>query len=309
MKTKILFALFLFSSLLFSGCLFDNSSSSSVNYWSYSNGLIQVSSNRPYNGYKLISIESNTSSLLLENITYSSIDSVNVSALLAIPQQNGIPLQNTNGAVFMPGASVNKEGGWNNATGQALEKSGFTVIIIDARGVGDTPGPIEPLQNEVADFSSGNLSQSHLQIFDYLGAFDVLSHLSTVNSSRIIMSGESNGARFAIIACALAPRAVGVLAISTAGFGMSFNSNPQLSSFFYSIDPDNYVGLISPRPVIFMHSKVDPEIPYQDALTTYSYANSPKQFITINCSNHGFCENISGLVGLVSNQMIANYSH
>ena len=52
-----------------------------------------------------------------------------------------------------------------------------------------------------------------------LKATDVLAVQSEIDPKRLAIIGESNGGRFAVLACALAPSLKGVIGISTSGYG------------------------------------------------------------------------------------------
>ena len=68
-----------------------------------------------------------------------------------------------------------------------------------------------------------------------------------IDPKRIIYAGESNGGRFAIMACALDTAARGVLAISTCGYGTDAAIasagvvDKNLVRFYRSIDPETYL--------------------------------------------------------------------
>ena len=78
-------------------------------------------------------------------------------------------------------------------------------------------------------------------------------YLTSRYSVPVYASGESNGGRYAAVATAIDPGFAGYIGISTSGFGRAGN-NPSYTEaarkFLLSIDPDVYIGGISPRPVI-----------------------------------------------------------
>ena len=57
-----------------------------------------------------------------------------------------------------------------------------------------------------------------------------------------------------------------------------------------SIDPDNYVGKISPRQLIMIHTNNDSVVPLQNAEITLSEAKEPKELHVIDGCQHGYCD-------------------
>jgi hypothetical protein len=114
--------------------------------------------------------------------------------------------------------------------------------------------------------------------------------------------GESNGGRFAVMACALDPESPGVVAVSTCGYGIdeavSSGSLKDATAirFYRSIDPETYLGKIPPRKLVRIHSRNDPAISYDPALQTYSKAQSPKELHTLDRVFHGYCTPMDGMI-------------
>ena len=112
--------------------------------------------------------------------------------------------------------------------------------------------------------------------YDALAAAEILRIRPEIDPENIIYARESNGGRFAIIACALDPTAKGVLAISTCGYGTDAAIaseevvDKDLVRFYRSIDPETYLNKIAPRPLVMIHSRNDTIIPYQLAEQTYA---------------------------------------
>lgn len=266
------------------------------------NGILQVSSERGAVSATELVLK-DTPELTLSKVSYPSLDGHVIVGLLAIPKANGVPVRNAPAAVYQPGAQVTKEAG-NRAVAKALVKAGFIVLTLDARGVGETGGEIPGLDAEYAAFLNGSLSQEHLGVYDYLRAFDYLRSRPEVDSSRILFAGESNGGRVAIMAAAIEPRAKAILVVSTAGYHVNPPLDLSQAKFLRSLDADSYVGLIAPREIVFMHSPNDNGIPIDSARLTFQKASEPKQFIEVNCPEHGYCDGIEGLVGSTAQALV-----
>jgi len=132
-------------------------------------------------------------------------------------------------------------------------------------------------------------------VYDALAAAEMLRAQPEIDPQRIIYAGESNGGRFAIMACAQDPAARGVLAISTCGYGTDAAIasarlvDKNLVRFYRSIDPETYLRKVAPRPLVMIHSRNDTIIPYQLAEQTYALGIEPKRLHTVGCSVHGYC--------------------
>ncbi|MDQ1260992.1 MAG: Alpha/beta hydrolase family protein [Euryarchaeota archaeon] len=211
----------------------------------------------------------------------------NVAALLRIPygdeKNSSIP-----GIVLLPGATVSKE--QEQKLARHLADLGFASITLDQRNLGGVDA-----KADLQMFLKGKEPTEHRMVYDALAAGEVLRSRPEIDPTRIIYVGESNGGRFAIMACALDRRAKGVLAISTCGYG----TDAAVASagivdknnvrFYRSIDPETYLRRIAPRPLVMFHSRNDTIIPYQLAEQTYALGVQPKRLHTVGCSVHGYC--------------------
>ena len=132
-------------------------------------------------------------------------------------------------------------------------------------------------------------------VHDALVAAEILRRRPEIDPERIVYAGESNGGRFAIIACALDPATKGIMAISTCGYGTDAAIasagliDKDVIRFYRSIDPDTYLGRITPRPLVMIHSRNDTIIPYQLAEQTFARGMQPKALHAVSCSVHGYC--------------------
>ncbi len=231
----------------------------------------------------------------LSAVTFQSRDT-NMAALLRIPWQkpdadekNGsIP-----GIVLLPGATVTKER--EQKLAKHLADLGFASITPDQRNLGGVDA-----KGDLQMFLKGEEPTEYKMVYDALAAAEILRAQSEIDPKRIIYAGESNGGRFAIIACALDPAAKGVLAISTCGYGTDAAIASQgvtdrdLIRFYRSVDPETYLSKIAPRPLAMIHSRNDTIIPYRLAEQTYARGMQPKSLHTVGCSVHGYCAEMSG---------------
>lgn len=193
------------------------------------------------------------------------------------------------GIVLLPGATVTKER--EQGLAKRLADMGYATITLDQRNLGaiDVDADLEL-------FMKGSEPVEHMMVYDALAAAEILRSMPEIDPERVIYAGESNGGRFAIIACALDDRARCVLAISTCGYGtdvaiaQSRIEDEDTIRFYRSRDPDSYLPLIVPRPLAMIHSRNDTVIPYPLAVKTYALASQPKSLISVDCPVHGYCQ-------------------
>ena len=130
-------------------------------------------------------------------------------------------------------------------------------------------------------------------VYDALKASDVLAAQPEINTERLAILGESNGGRFAILACALNPSLKGVIGISTAGYGTeeidpSLVDDPEAYRFYRSIDPDTYLPILPPAKFVQIHSFNDTVISHDLALRTFALAKEPKAMYNVTEATHGY---------------------
>jgi dienelactone hydrolase len=211
-----------------------------------------------------------------------------IAGLMRVPTQGAdVP-----GIVLLPGAAVTKEG--EQGLAKYLCSLGYASITIDQRNLGALD-----IQTDLQMFVNGEEPIEHKMVHDALAAAAVLRRQPGIDPERIVFAGESNGARFAIIACALDPDACGVIAVSTCGYGVDSAitsgalNDPEVIRFYKSIDPDKYLSKIPPRKFVMIHSLNDTIIPYENAQWTYAKALAPKKLHTIDIVTHGYCNEMA----------------
>ncbi len=208
-----------------------------------------------------------------------------IQALLRIPAKSNSSL-GFPGIILLPGATVRKE----SEQGLAVElaKMGYATLAIDQRNLGSVS-----VEKDLELFRSGLEPFEYTMVYDALKAADVLAVQPEIDPKRLAILGESNGGRFAMIACALDPSLKGVIGISTAGYGTedidpSFVADNETYRFYRSIDPDTYLPTLSPVKFVLIHSFNDTVIPYEAALKTFALAKEPKVMYIVSDATHGY---------------------
>lgn len=210
-----------------------------------------------------------------------------IRALLRIPAESspvnssGVP-----GIVLLPGAGVSKEK--EQGLASELSKLGYATLTLDQRNFGAiNPG------GDFELFKAGLEPLEYKMVYDALKAADVLAAQPEIDPERLAILGESNGGRFAIIACALEPSLRGVVGISTAGYGTgeigpSLVKEPDAYRFYRSIDPATYLPKLPPARLVLLHSSNDTVIPHEMALGTFALAGNPKAMYNVSETSHGY---------------------
>jgi len=207
-----------------------------------------------------------------------------IQALLRIPansnSSSGFP-----GIVLLPGATVSKEAEQGLAV--ELSKMGYATLTIDQRNLGGIN-----FEKDLELFKTGLEPVEYSMVYDALKARDVLAAQPETDPKRLAILGESNGGRFAILACALDPSFKGVIGISTSGYGTeemdSDTTDSKTYRFYRSIDPETYLPNLPPAKFVQIHSFNDTVIPHDKAMKTFAVAKEPKAMYNVSDATHGY---------------------
>jgi fermentation-respiration switch protein FrsA (DUF1100 family) len=256
--------------------------------YSVNNGLLSYS-NRPPVRYGQ-EVWNETGERIIYRVWFPSHGNVTVYGLLGVPKRNG-PLP----AFFiLPGATVTKEGE-QGTLGDALNELGYITLILDQRGHNETlelgGGVLYRFEDDYQFWLQGLEPTHHMAVYDGLRAFDLLYQLpgTAIDRFRIYAAGESMGGNYAMIAAGIEPRIRGLLLISSSGYKFEPHFDPKAAEFLKSIVGDSYIGMLSPRPLLMLHSENDDVVPYKDAVDTFEKAGQPKTMLTIKATNHSYC--------------------
>ena len=225
-------------------------------------------------------VEENTAYTLSE-IDLHANDGAVISALFRVPTTE----DQLCGAVILPGATVSKEGEQHLAG--ELAELGYASIALDQRNL-----CVIDFEKDYQLFASGDVPVEYLMLSDALHAVDFLITQPGVDARKIIIIGESNGGRIAIIAASMHPEIRMVIGISTSGYNtkeeIPKNAPDNMRKFYYSIDPDTYLPLLPPKKLVLMHANNDPIIPLELAERTYQKADEPKALHVVSGNAHGY---------------------
>ncbi len=209
------------------------------------------------------------------------------------------------GIVFMPGALVPKE--YELGIGIAFAKKGFTIITIDQPTVGENKQQLKNGDEEVKDLKENKEPSQLLFVSDYLLAYEYLKQQNFIDENKIILAGESNGGRIAIIASEILTskqeKIKGLVLISTAGFGFLKGRDADATKYVKAIDSEYYAEYVRTNTKMFQ-SPDDKTITIDSARRTFERLPQEKEFIIIPCKNHGSCEEAYDLITSKTLQLI-----
>jgi uncharacterized protein len=171
-----------------------------------------------------------------------------------------------------------------------LVNKGYSCLVIDQRGIGETGGKVLNLEEDYNLFISGKEPIQHLSVYDALRSYDLLKEVKGVDKNNIAIVGESMGGRYGLIASAIDKSIKGFIGISTSGFDVKRDRFSKGNIFLLSIDPDNYIGDISPNPVFMIHGDNDTVVKIENARNTFNKAKDPKKFFVAEGCGHGYCD-------------------
>lgn len=195
--------------------------------------------------------------------------------------------KNVPGIVILPGATVPKEG--TQKLAEIFSGMGYASLGIEQRNRGGVD-----IRSDYELWKKGEEPVEHKMVFDALQAVDVLRQDPSIDPEKIVIVGESNGGRFAVIAAALDPGISGVIGISTSGYDTESQildiNDPEIIRFYRSIDPESYLNFLPPRKLVMIHSVNDSIIPLSLAENTFEKAKEPKQFYSVAAGTHGYSD-------------------
>ncbi len=270
MKNKVLNSFYLFGALIIFFSCSAKMDLPVVNYYDYDSEFPLQDSVR---------LVQNSDSLQLYHVTYLSVHDKRVPGLLTIPQDARQPLPVI---ILLHGLDDRKTVDYIETGNKAFSDSGYAVFRIDIDNHGERKAyDYEFSLTDGFRFSTRDvISQT---VFDLRRAIDFLNTRKEIDSARIGYFGISLGGVIGTIFCGVDQR-VKVPVIALAGgdlhlaFGMKALTD-EAKNYFSIIDPINFVGLISPRPLLMINAENDEIIPPITTKLMYKAAGEPKKII------------------------------
>ena len=115
---------------------------------------------------------------------------------MRIPANSNSSSSASPGIVLLPGATVSKEAEQGLAV--ELSKMGYATLTIDQRNLGGVN-----VEKDLELFRNSLEPTEYTMVYDAFKAADVLAAQPEIDPKKLAILGESNGGRFAVLACAL----------------------------------------------------------------------------------------------------------
>jgi uncharacterized protein len=212
----------------------------------------------------------------LYHLWYDSTNGERVPALLGIPKAGKAPYP---ALLVQHGLGGSKESDYVALPALEFAREGYVTLRIDAclhgerRREGGTArdDPLSQLRF-LAELVVDGWGQS---IVDMRRGLDYLVSRPEVDPTRIGYVGMSMGAMMGAVVTGVDTRIRAAVLI----VGGSFGGLVQDASKLAEIDPAEFVGLISPRPLLMLNGKKDPIVPPAWAERMYEAAGEPKRIV------------------------------
>jgi len=224
----------------------------------------------------------------VSKVVFKGAEDKDIYGLFFIPNK-----EEYNVIIVLPGAEGSKES--RRFYAEMLLEMGYGALILDQRGIGETDGEMLSFADDLYAFTKREGTNQILMALDTVKAAGFLKNVRGVKNIAVL--GESMGGRTAIIATALNETIKGTIVISSAGLFGSLG-NDVADQYLSFINPNSYIGKISPRRILMLHSVNDTVIPLGDAQRTFSFAKEPKKFVQFSNPEciHGYCKPMKGFI-------------
>ena len=269
MMIKRLTLLIIVATLFFSGCIGEENISV-YHYYDYDQDFPLQDSVR---------IESETEQYLMYYVIYESFHDATVTGLLTVPKNVEAPVPVI---VFMHGIKDHKSYDYMNLGHQFFVDSGYAVLRIDGANHGDRK-KYNFKYNFVDGYKFWTRDLIAQTVFDLRRSIDFLEKREEIDDKRIGFLGISLGGVIGTIFCGVDKR-VKVPVIALAGGGLQFifeydAFTSEAKNYVSIIDPINFVGGISPRPLLMINAENDEVVPPLTSKLLFKKASEPKKIV------------------------------
>jgi len=215
------------------------------------------------------------------HLIYTSAHEQRVTAILMIPKGTG-PFP---AVIAQHGYQGSKQVDYVAAVCDFLVKQGYAVMAIDAQYHGERAkaGRDMFMYATAPHTARDAFAQT---VIDLRRAVDVLQARPEIDAKRIGYWGASMGAMLGAVFCGLDNR-IKAACLVVGGGGLAnalskrFGVTPSgdIKDALTVIEPVNYVGMISPRPLLMLNGKQDKTISVEAAQALFDAAGEPKRIV------------------------------
>jgi len=219
----------------------------------------------------------------LFHISYNSVNINRVTALLSLPESGVKPYPL---AIIQHGIGDKKDTDYMMLNDSILSSKGFAVFRIDFAMHGERIK--KKYKFKGIDYTLRDAIKQ--TVFDLRCGLDYLDKRSDIDTSKTGFIGISLGGIAGTVFCGVDER-VEVPVICIAGGGLRAMSGvdgfgDEITSMMAPIEPLNFVGKISPRPLLFINAEDDEVIPKPMAMLLHAKADEPKKVIWYKSKHH-----------------------
>ena len=218
------------------------------------------------------------------HLTYAGAHDQQVTADLWVPKTAG-----KHPAVLVQhGYGDSKDVDYVQLPAALLAGQGFVAMAIDAQYHGERarPGRTQEL------FNVGSLSMRDAfvqTVIDQRRAVDLLAGRPEVDPERIGYWGASMGAFLGSVLGGVEPRIKSVvLVVGGGGFRQRLGDKitPEQETTIAIVEPANWVGLISPRPLLMLNGRKDVLVRPEMTKVLFAAAREPKRLVWYDSGHH-----------------------
>ena len=212
----------------------------------------------------------------LFHISYNSVNNNRVTALLSLPESGVKPYPL---AIIQHGIGDKKDTDYMMLGDSILSSKGFAVFRIDFAMHGERIK--KKYKFKGIDYTLRDAIKQ--TVFDLRCGLDYLDTRSDIDTSETGFIGISLGGIAGTVFCGVDTR-VEIPVICIAGGGLRAMSGvdgfgDEITSMMAPIEPLNFVGKISPRPLLFINAEDDEVIPKPMSMLLHAKADEPKKII------------------------------
>jgi uncharacterized protein len=213
------------------------------------------------------------------HVTYLNDRGDTVPGILTLPKTTNGPFQTV---FFQHGMGDTKDCNYMLKGINRFVELGYAVIAIDALGFGERSTPITKNTSPVMFFGYPFLLRSVFiqTAVDVRRGVDFLLTRAEIDKNRIYYVGNSMGSLLGVMPAAVDKRFKrAVFIVGGADYAHEFTMTKLMgvpAGLFEVLDPKNYVGLISPRPVLMINATRDELVPKGAADAFFTAAREPK---------------------------------
>lgn len=223
---------------------------------------------------------------VLHHVTYLSTHDSMVTGLLSRPKPAPGPVPVI---IFLHGLRDSKSEDYMQVGNRIFLRNGYAVLRIDAQNHGERKRHEFELDltRGYPYWSRGVAIQT---VFDLRRAVDFIASRPELDSSRLAFFGASFGGLVGTVFVGIDERVkAAALALAGGGLNLMFGAqgaSPKVDEFLSVVEPLNFVGRISPRPLLMLNAKRDETVPPIAARWLYAKAGEPKDIIWYDSRHH-----------------------